>query len=70
MGNDILVIQFFCFLPIGDDDEDFGGIFSGPVCGTEQSISVGEDEGPEASEQSRRLAPNAFVRTRGSSGGP
>ena len=31
-GNDILVIQrVIFFLPVSDDDEDFGGIFSGPI---------------------------------------
>lgn len=52
-GDDIFIIQVvILFLPISDDNEDLGGIISGPTWGTEQSVSVRKKEGPEATASS------------------
>lgn len=42
-GDDILVFPSVAyFLPVRDDDEDLGGVLSGPLVGTEQLFSAGK----------------------------
>lgn len=52
LGYDIIIILVVTFfLPIGDDNENFGGIFAGSISGSEQFLSVRKVVDQEACEQ-------------------
>lgn len=59
-GDDTIIIQVVpFFLPISNDNEDPGGIFPGPILGSEQFHSV-KKESSEVCEQTMLAADGFF----------